>query len=162
MRRTFNSHVQIAGQSLFELVIAIGMSALVIVVLVSLTGSALQNAAFSKNTTLAGRYAEETAEWLRNQRDSDTTTFLSNVSSQPYEVARCFNNLNWASIGPCGSDDKISNLFVRQVVFRSRDAVVDGETKNIIEADISVSWTDSKGMHQITNDTYFSDWRQRE
>ena len=149
------------GQSMFELLIAIGISALIIVVLVSLVASALQNAAFAKNQTLAGRYAQEATEWLRGQRDADTNAFLSNVSSQPYEVARCFTTLNWNSIGPCGADDKIGGQFTRQISFKTVNAEVDGVTKDIIEADVTVSWTDSKGLHQITNATDFSDWRQR-
>ncbi len=149
------------GQSLFELVIAIGISALIIVVLVSLVGNALQNAAFAKNGTLAGRFAQEATEWLRGQRDADTNLFVANVSSQPYDAARCFNTLSWSAIGPCGEDDKLADFFIRQITFKSVNGVVGGVTKNIIEADITVSWTDSKGLHQVTNATDFSDWRQR-
>jgi len=149
------------GQSLFELVIAIGISALIIVVLVSLVSNALHNASFAKNETLSGRLSQEAVEWLRGQRDSDASAFFTNVASYPYGIPRCFNDLNWSSIGPCGTDDKISDLFVRQIVFRSVSVTIDGETKNIVEADITVSWTDSKGLHQVTNATDFSDWRQR-
>jgi type II secretory pathway pseudopilin PulG len=149
------------GQSLFELVIAIGVSALIIVVLVSLVSNSLQNAAFAKNETLSGRFAQEATEWLRGQRDSNTNIFFTNVSSYPFGVARCFNNLNWSAVGPCGETDKISDLFVRQITFKSVDAIINGVTKNIIEADVVVSWTDSKGLHQVANSTDFSDWRQR-
>jgi len=149
------------GQSLFELVIAIGISALIIVVLVSLVSSALQNAAFSKNETLAGKYAQESTEWLRGQRDSDINSFIANITSYPYGVARCFNTLAWTSVGPCGVGDNIAGLFVRQISFRQVDAVVGGVTKNIIQADVTVSWTDSKGIHEVTNTTDFADWRQR-
>lgn len=149
------------GQSLFELLIAIGISALIIVVLVSLVASALQNAAFARNQTLAGRYAQEATEWLRGQRDADTNTFKENVASQPYEIVRCFNTFNWTSIGPCGTGDTIDGQFIRQISFKTVNAEVNGEIKDIIEADVTVSWTDSKGLHQITNATDFSDWRQR-
>lgn len=149
------------GQSLFELVIAIGISALIIVVLVSLVSSALQNAAFAKNETLAGKLAQESTEWLRGQRDSDINIFITNVSSYPYEVARCFNSLAWTAVGPCGVGDNIAGLFVRQISFKQVNAVIDGVIKNIIQANVSVSWTDSKGIHEVTNATNFSDWRQR-
>ncbi len=149
------------GQSLFELLIAIGISALIIVVLVSLVSSALQNAAFAKNQTLAGRYAQEATEWLRGQRDVSTNAFRANVASRPYEIPRCFNTLNWVSIGPCGEGDTIDGQFTRQISFKTVNAEVDGVTKDIIQTDVVVSWTDSKGLHQITNATDFSDWRQR-
>lgn len=151
------------GQSLFELVIAIGISALVIVVLVSLVSNALQNAAFSKNETLAGRYAQEATEWLRGQRDTDINGFITNVTSQPFDNPRCFNNLDasaWSQIGACGATIA-GTMLVRQITFREVNATVNGVTKNIIEADITVSWTDSKGLHEITNATDFADWRQR-
>lgn len=150
------------GQSLFELVIAIGISALIIVVLVSLVSSALQNAAFSKNETLAGKYAQESTEWLRGQRDSDINSFIENISSYPSGAATCFKTLAWSVVGPCGTGDKIEGLFVRQISFKQYlKPNVNNEPKNIIEANITVSWTDSKGIHEVTNVTDFSDWRQR-
>jgi len=148
---------QIAGQSLFELVIAIGISALIIVVLVSLTSNALQNAAFAKNETLAGNYAQEATEWLRGQRDSDVNNFETKVSSS-FNVVKCFNTLSWGAIGKCGTDETITGTpFVRQITF----TLLDNPTKTIVEADVTVSWTDSKGLHEVTNATDFSDWRQR-
>lgn len=149
------------GQSLFELVVAIGISALIIVVLVSLTSNALQNAAFAKNETLAGNYAQEATEWLRGQRDSDINTFETNVSAS-FNVARCFNTLDWNGIGPCGSGATITGTpFVRQITFISKNVVIGGITKTIVGAEVTVSWTDSKGLHDVTNATDFSDWRQR-
>jgi hypothetical protein len=149
------------GQSLFELVMAIGMSALIIVVLVSLTGNALQNAAFAKNESLAGTYAQEATEWLRGERDRDINNFGTRVSSS-FGVARCFNVLDWNGIGPCPANETIADSpFVRQITFISKDAVVGGVVKTIVGATVTVSWTDSKGLHEVTNSTDFSDWRQR-
>jgi len=150
------------GQSLFELVVAIGISALIIVVLVSLTSNALQNAAFAKNETLAGNYAQEATEWLRGQRDSNTTVFETKVA-ESFGVAKCFNTLTWSGpVAACGSGETITDTpFVRQITFISKDVVVGLVTKTIVEASVTVSWTDSKGLHEVTNATYFSDWRQR-
>jgi hypothetical protein len=154
-----NKHSFESGQSLFELLVAIGISALIIVVLVSLVSNALQNATFARNMTLSGRYAQEATEWLRTQRDVSTDTFITNVSSQ-IGVARCFNNLDWNGIGGCGTSTITGTQFIRQITFSSKDTVVDGETKTIIEADIVVFWTDSKGYHETRSATDFSDWRQ--
>jgi type II secretory pathway pseudopilin PulG len=156
-----SANLQMGGQSLFELVVAIGISALIIIVLVSLVSNSLQNASFAKNETLAGTFAQEATEWLRGQRDTDVNTFETNVSS-PFDVARCFNNLNWSGIGGCGVGATITGTpFVRQIKFTSKDVLVGGITKTIVEADVTVSWTDSKGLHEVTNATDFSDWRQR-
>ena len=148
------------GQSLFELVIAIGISALIIVVLVSLVGNALQNAVFAKNESLAGTYAQQATEWLRNQRDSDINTFVTNVNAAGTSP-KCFNNLDWTHIGPCASGETIAGTpFSRQITFTEMTPVVGGVTKDIVQADVTVSWSDAKGLHQVTNATDFSDWRQ--
>lgn len=160
-----------SGQSLFELVVAIGISALVIVVLVSLTSNALQNAAFSKNESLAGTYAQEATEWLRGQRDANTTDFVTDITPLFGAGPACFNVLQLGVGIPapvkCSTGDTIidtngdKTLFTRQITFTEYTPVVGGVTKNIVEADVTVSWTDSKGLHEVTNATYFADWRQR-
>lgn len=146
------------GQSLFEVIVALGISALIIVALVSLASNSIQNANFSKNKTLAATYAQEASEWLRQQRDSDPATFFdTNTTIQL--VPRCFNDLNWNGyIGGCAEGDFISNTpFVREITF-TQDTTT---SKTVIQADITISWTDSQGLHVITNSTSFSDWRQR-
>jgi type II secretory pathway pseudopilin PulG len=142
------------GQSLFEVVLAIGISALIITALVSLASSSIQNANFSKNKTLAANYAQEATEWLRGQRDLGFTNFGLNV--QQGSPVMCLNQLNWA-IGPCSGSTITGTLFTREVTFANADF----GGKTIIKADIVVSWTDSKGSHKTISATNFSDWSQR-
>ena len=59
------------GQSLFEAVVALAISALIIVAVVALVASSIRNASFSRNVTLASRYAQQATEWLRGQRDAN-------------------------------------------------------------------------------------------
>ena len=66
-----------SGQSLFELVVAIAISALIIVAMVSLAVNSIQNSNFAKNKALASSYAQEAMEWLRGQRDSGVDAFIS-------------------------------------------------------------------------------------
>jgi type II secretory pathway pseudopilin PulG len=159
------------GQSLFELVLAIGVSAIIIVVLVSLVNNAVQAAAFSKNQTLAARYAESATEWLRAQRDTNISTFLTNTSTAP--VSWCLKDTplidtSWNEHTACATNDVVSGtIFTRQVDFTVSTipiptppaAAVKNQT--IVLATVSVSWSDAKGTHKITNATQFSDWRQR-
>ncbi len=149
------------GQSLFELLLAIGISALIIVVLVSLVNNSLQNAAFSKNESLAGRYAEAATEWLRGQRDNRIDTFMTNSTTPPPSWClkdESLTDASWNRHIACGSSDKITGtIFTRQVDFSV--GTVSGKT--IVTADIVVKWTDSKGTHKVTSSTKFSDWRQR-
>lgn len=142
------------GQSLFEVVVAIAISALIITTLVSLVSNSIQNANFSKNKTLAANYTQEATEWLRGQRDTDITTFMTKALIPRW----CLKDLSWSTPGACGESSQIVNTpFTREVVF-----VIDTSSgKNIIEADVSVFWTDSQGSHTVKSATNFSDWRQR-
>jgi Tfp pilus assembly protein PilV len=149
-----------SGQSLFELVLSIGVSAVIIVVLVALVNNAVQGAAYSRNQTLATRYAESGMEWVRTQRDADITTFLTKANAMSY----CLKNEppTWQS-GVCGSTDYVvsagvTTIFKRQVTFPA-PTVVSG--KNLYTANLTVTWTDSKGTHTVNNSTQFTDWRQR-
>jgi hypothetical protein len=144
------------GQSLFEVVVAIAISALIIVTIVSLTSSSIQNSSYSKDKTLASTYVQEATEWLRGQRNNDIASFLTHTETPLW----CLNDLStaWSHVGACGSGEYISGTpFTRQVVF-GRSLV---GAKNLIEADVTVSWTDSKGIHEVTSATNFSDLRQR-
>lgn len=144
------------GQSLFEVVVAIAISALVIVTIVSLTSSSIQNSSYSKDKTLASTYVQEATEWLRGQRNNDMAGFLTHTETPLW----CLNDLPtaWSHVGACGDGEYILGTpFTRQVVFAR--SLVGG--KNLIEADVTVSWTDSKGIHEVTSATNFSDLRQR-
>jgi Tfp pilus assembly protein PilV len=137
------------GQSLFEVLIALAVSALIIISLVSLVNNAIQNAAFSKNKSLASTYAQEATEWLRGQRDSDINTFQTNVATSVW----CLQDLSWTKSGACATGDEIASTpFMREVTFS-------GTT--VVEANIVISWKDSLGDHQVVSATNFADWRQR-
>ena len=56
------------GQSLFEVVFAVAVSALIITAIVILAGNAVSNSTFSRNKALAGRFVQEAIEWLRKER----------------------------------------------------------------------------------------------
>jgi Tfp pilus assembly protein PilV len=147
--KTINS-----GQSLFEVVVAIAISALIIVAIVSLTTNSIQNSSYSKNKTLAATYVQQASEWTRGQRDSDMNTFVSHVITPTW----CLQDLSWNSPGGCGENSFITGTqFIRQATF----GVTTENGKNFIESNITVSWQDSKGIHQVSSSTNLSDWRQR-
>lgn len=150
------------GQSLFEVVVAVAISALIMVSLVSLVSDSIRNAGFSRNKGIAGTYAQAATEWLRGQRDNDVDAFSINVQTPIW----CLIDLSWtpSQVGSCsGEEDQIGGTpFSRQATF-SLDTVVDagGVAKDIVKVDVSVSWEDSSGSHVVTSTTNFADWRQR-
>lgn len=147
----FNSN---KGQSLFEVVIALAMCAIVVMALVAITTTSVRNATFSKNKSEASRYAEAATEWIRSKRDSAPIDFQQKVLTTTW----CLAILDFVDPGACGSGEKISNtIFEREVVFSQFVQ----NSKTITEANILVSWQDAQGTHEVRSATYYSDWRER-
>jgi type II secretory pathway pseudopilin PulG len=145
------------GQSLFELVVAIAISALVIVTLVSLATNSIRNSSYSNNKARAATYTQQATEWLRGQRDNDIVMFKTYTAVPAY----CLQDLGWthpASNPVSDCSIKINGtIFNRWVTFNT--SLQGGKT--VIEADVVVSWIDSQGSHEVKSATNFSDWRQR-
>lgn len=160
------------GQSLFEVVVALGISALVVVVLVSLTTNSIRTSIYSKNNSLAVTYADQAIEWLRGQRDGGNVgayTFAGNAYKLRLGSGGCFNTLPvnltaWPTTSPatCPNPTTIAGTpFVRRIKFTVTNIGTPTVPKTLVEADVTVSWTDSQGKHTVTSATFFTDWRQR-
>lgn len=147
-----------SGQSMFEVVMAIFIMSLIIVGVVILATNSITNSSFSRNKTLAGRYAQEAIEWLRSQRDSDITTFIAKVPivSTPYTY--CLNTLAWTNTGVCLSTEIITGSIFRRETVLTKSLI---SQKTVIEADVKVYWNDSKGYHEARSVTNFTDVRQK-
>lgn len=143
------------GQSLFEVVLALGVITAITVGIVSLTVISIRNASFSKNKTLAGRYAQEATEWLRSERDNDFTIFETHAQTLQYCLPGPI--LNWNKTGACGVSNIPDSPLFRDVTFTT--SLVSGKT--VIQANIRVYWTDAQGYHEVRSATSFTDWRQR-
>jgi len=142
------------GQSLFEVVIALAISAIIISALVSLVSSSIRNANYAKNNTLAARHAQDATEWLRKERDDDIDNFMTRVLSPTW----CLSSLSWSQSAPCGDSEVIPDtIFRREVAF----TVGLSSGKTVVDADITVFWEDAQGAHEVKSATSFTDWRQR-
>ena len=146
------------GQSLFEVLVAVGISALILLGIVSLASSSVRNSNFSKNNSQATKFVQEEMEWLREQRDADWSTFTSSVGS-----GGCSGTLSW------GGNCSINSTFVRSVSFTcsffnpgppptTTGATCDPNA-NIVDAVGSVTWQDAQGTHSVTSNTRFTNWR---
>jgi Tfp pilus assembly protein PilV len=147
------------GQSLFEVVVAIAISAIIIVTIVALVTNSIRNSTFSKNQSLASNYAQQATEWLRGKRDEDVTQFVAKTgTSTTWCLDSLPDDLAAVRATACSEDDVITNTnFIREVKF----ATTTSTGKTLIEADVAVSWDDSQGNHKVTSATSFADWRQR-
>lgn len=139
---------------MFEIVVALAISALIITGIVSLVANSIRNSTYSKNSSRAAVYAQQATEWLRGQRDSDIDGFALNAQASVW----CLKDLSWTLQRACIDGDEVSDtLFKRQVNFN----IATVNTKTIIETDVVVYWQDSQGKHEVKSATNFSDWRQR-
>ncbi len=148
----------IKGQSLFELIMAIGLVGLILLVLVQLSTVSVRNANSSQNEAEAARLGQEAVEWLRLQRDViGWDQFIAKTTSTP---TICLMNTSWTQTkpGPCTSGDYISKIFQREVVFEANDTNADGKYDRV-EVVISVRYNDGQGTHTVKNSTYLTDWR---
>ena len=141
------------GQSLFEVVLALALSTLIIVALVSLVSNSIRNASYSRNKTYATRYTQEATEWLRGERDGDWDVFSTNFLFCPTPPhVQCLDTLAWGNCGICGDTEFVDNIFKREVSFS------DIET-NSVTVEVATYWTDSQGIHEVRNSTILTDWR---
>lgn len=145
---------KIKGQSLFEVVFAVGMSALIITAVVILATNALSNSTFSKNKAIAGRLTQEAVEWLRSQRDENWDDFYTRTLTTIW----CLPHVDWstAKIGTCGTSDTVvsNSNFRREINFTEIDA-------SNIETKVRVYWQDGRGLHEVSTITNFTDWRRQ-
>lgn len=131
------------GQSLLEVLVAMAIAILILAALAMAVISAVRNAQFAKNQTLATKYANEGLEWLRAERDADWTSFTAKAGS-----SYCLNDLSWVG-GSC-SGFLLANIFKREATL----ITIEADSK--VEVQLTVSWRDSLGSHQVTLDSYFT------
>jgi Tfp pilus assembly protein PilV len=139
------------GQSLFEVVVALAIVAVILFTVVSYVSLSIVNASFARNSSLATRLSQEAIEWLRGKRDEDWEDFASR-SVPGMGTTWCLEEFVWQA-GNCGSDD-----FVADTVFK-REATLIEINSNTVEAKVATYWTDQKGFHEAKSSTYFTNWR---
>ncbi len=121
------------GQSIIEVVIALSLVAIVVLALVRVTISSIQNSTFARDQRLATQYAQEGIENARKLKEEDETEF-------------------W---GKSGSEEETIGNFERTVTYTP----VSGEEDQKMEIQVIVTWEDTKGTHQSELSTYLTRWK---
>jgi type II secretory pathway pseudopilin PulG len=163
------------GQSLFEVIIAIGIIALIVVGIVAVSTTSVRNSSFSRNKALANKYALEAMEWVRKRRDANWgNTFAKggpNASMPAYWCLDFLPELNWVGSGKnrgcdsTSSDDYLKDssgaatIFLRELIMYKQDADGDPTTEDSFNATVLVYWNDAQGTHEIRTVSDFTDWR---
>src|SRR3990167_5086879 len=133
------------GQSMFEVIFAIAIAALILVGVTSLAATSVRNSSFSKSNALATKYAQEAVEWLRQERDTNWSQFSARASG---------STISLGTIGTWGGSCIISGTeFCRKVT-------LSGIATDTIEATVEVSWSDNQVSHESRNITRFTNWNK--
>lgn len=132
-----SNKVEQTGQTLIEVLAALGAAVVVVTAVVIAVVGALSNAQFSKNQNLATQYAQEAMEVVRAQRNSDYLSF-SSLTTDTYCLDKGKTNLATASAMGCGQN---VDVFVREI-----DIEKNSPSCGLTAAKVSayVSWSDSK------------------
>lgn len=139
----------IRGQSLFEVVIAVGVITVVLVALVGLIVTTQKNTNVAKDNFQATKLAQELSEWIRGERDTSWLTFYSNTAI----ATSCFDQLAWGNTGTCSEAEVIPNTnYYREATFVRQSA-------NQIHVTVTVRWTDGQGGHSANTETTLTNWR---
>jgi len=130
-------NIFIKGQSLFEVMFAVGIAALVMIAIVSLSTRSVKNSDFSKNNALATKYAQEGIEIVRQRRDS----------------------MGWDGFNTAYIDRGDNELPTTDSSVFTRTFRVNADADGVVVVTVTVRWTDSSGEHQVQNSTKLSNWR---
>jgi len=139
------------GQTLVEVLVAVGVTTLLLVAMVAAVTRSLSNAQFSKNKSQAAKYVEEGLEVIRSIRDN-SVNWQAFSTSYPEGVYKLNSQL--ALTANCTQADKIS---VSSIFSRCVDISDDGAEKKIIK--VTVYWTDGSGAHSTYASTYLTSWK---
>lgn len=122
------------GQSLIEVLAALGVVVLVLLALITVTTISIRNATFAKNQSLATSYAQELIEEARDLRDSNKETFFTDESL--------------CDLAP--DPDSAPPFTLERVC-----TLVGGDKMQVL---VTVTWTDAKGDHKSELYTELTRW----
>lgn len=136
-----------AGQTLLEILLAFGVSMLVLSAIIIGITTSLSNAQYAKNQNLATSYAQEGMAVIRQIRNSSWTEFSKD--GENYCIGQDPTKLAERTSASCGQN---VGIFSREVVLKhnSSKCCSNADTSNCVgglkgsEATVKVSWSDSK------------------
>lgn len=139
------------GQSLIEVLIALGIGVLVIVALVQSLVTSIKNSQFAKNQNLATRYSQDAVENIRSKRDNlGWSTMFSTYNNKTYCIGTGINSWTVKS-GSCPV--LTDTIFTREAKFSDP-----GSSLEKLLVEVTTSWTDSSGTHSSKQKTFLTKW----
>lgn len=137
----------VQGQTLLEVVIALGIAVIVVSLITIAVIFALDNATYGKNQNLATQFAQEGMEVVRQLRDSDLASF--NTLSGNYCLAKGVKILNESNRKQVDCAQNV-DIFKREVIIYPTSSVFrcpanpPSTTVPLPKIQVIVSWFDNK------------------
>jgi Tfp pilus assembly protein PilV len=121
------------GQSIIEVIVALALIAVVVLGLVKVTITSINNAGFARDQRAATKYAQEGIENARKSKEETPVTFWVKSVLQTTETL---------------------GKFRRETTYTPNNA----QNPNSMTILVEVSWNDSKGKHQSRLKTNLAKW----
>ncbi len=137
-----------AGQSLVEVVVAVGVVILLVTGLIVGSTNAIRGGEFGIIKSRAIKYAQEGIELSRSLRDSGWAAFATKSGVWCLDKTGVWTQ---AVAGACPVN--VDVVFTRMVTF-TWDAA-----GSRMKVDVNVSWNDGNGVHTSEIITYFTQWK---
>lgn len=141
------------GQTLVEVIVAIGVVVLLVTGLIVSTSVTLKASQYGKMRSLGTQYANEAIEVTRNLRDSGWSTFLLYGGT-----SQCLNKAGTWALMEVACAPNIDSFYTRVVTFTWHDdPLVTNDER--MQVDVAVTWVDGAKTYSATLSTYFTQWK---
>lgn len=149
-----------SGQTLIEVIIAVGMVVLVLLTLVSALTLAVRNNQFAKDQVLARNRSREALEWLRSLRSQmEWNTFYNMISQDSPPVTYCLPTIPPdATTAIALENDECADTDVIPGTKYVRSVTLGTPTTDEINAMVTVTWTDGGKEHQSQSTVILRKW----
>jgi len=140
--------------SLIEVLIFVTILVLFFVAALAITTYSLGNMKINEHKIIATRYAEESIEWLKSQKEENWTEFILKDTSSG--TTYCLNELNWLTQSSCGENFTLGDpaFFKRELLLTNQS----GTPTEQVNAQIQVSWQERNQAYDVTINTILTIW----
>jgi type II secretory pathway pseudopilin PulG len=138
-----------SGQSLVEVIVAVGMMALLLVAILALVALSVKNSRLAKTRNQAVALAQEGIELMRTYRDYSWTELMSRANGTVFDLPDNWIIANGLT-NNCPSDFPINSVFRRCVSLNN--------TTGAINVLLTVAWQEGAKIYQTEQTTQLSLW----
>ncbi|MEK7513538.1 MAG: hypothetical protein AAB430_00120 [Patescibacteria group bacterium] len=142
-----------SGQSLVEMVVAVGMMSLLMVALLSVTSLSIKNTRLAQSRTQAVGLVQEGVELMRAYRDFNWNGFYAKANGQSYVLLDNWTVETGLTQTGCSQTSYFdaSNFFSRCVKLSTIEA-------GNVSVEVTVYWQEGSQLKQVVQSTNLSLW----